>query len=643
MEKTRQPHAHLLHPQKSRLNLLSFLAVALGQPSHIVPQRTLGNGRPFLWSRLPSLHLFLSAHRRGTHVFSNPSPRPSTNLARPPRPHLQRRPPKVRHRTRIPPRLRLPHGTNPLSVQRHHHHRRPRRRNHEPLHLHRWRHPRYRRQLRQSQRICPRTRRRPPPTHPTPSKINRTSHPRSQPRPLLHPHGRRAHSQPKPRKRTSAPTAPTPSSPSMPPAKTQSPTFAKPHRHSPRPLPKVSRRFQSAYSYPRSKRYDHIRTHPPERACHVCRQAPFPTADPHLRWLRHETGGNIYQWNNRPGSAPPSSSTSPNPPPTSKPNSNLSPTPPRTDSVESVTIKPFPHKYTACVSVQPQTDGGEELASGDVKDLQKNADLIMTKHKDMAQNNKFTIDLNEKHPHLSKAPVVEAVIDIRVPPSQEWNETSVAEVLKVKLGETYPSTASCRHPEFKIFGAEGAPPAFSVNEGAWWGIQCKAVTHPHIVQFNRNGIVFSRLDPYESWNQLENEALRLWHIYLELAHPTEIQRLGVRFINRFEMPAGDPDFEDYIQHPPKPPGGLDIPFTSFFHQEGFVTPDQSYKINRIRTLELPRASGHGLALILDIDVSTDISFGLRQETLLEKLAEMRWLKNKIFFGSFTEKAMEKMR
>ena len=39
------------------------------------------------------------------------------------------------------------------------------------------------------------------------------------------------------------------------------------------------------------------------------------------------------------------------------------------------------------------------------------------------ENNKFTIDLDEKFPHLSKAPIIEAVIDIRVVPTAPWNET----------------------------------------------------------------------------------------------------------------------------------------------------------------------------------------------------------------------------
>jgi len=48
--------------------------------------------------------------------------------------------------------------------------------------------------------------------------------------------------------------------------------------------------------------------------------------------------------------------------------------------------------------------------------------------------------------------------------------------------------------------------------------------------------------------------------------------------------------------------------------------------------------GDGQALILDIDVFlTEIAND--QENLNQKLAEMRWLKNRIFFNNITDTAL----
>ena len=51
----------------------------------------------------------------------------------------------------------------------------------------------------------------------------------------------------------------------------------------------------------------------------------------------------------------------------------------------------------------------------------------------------------------------------------------------------------------------------------------------------------------------------------------------------------------------------------------------------------------GIALILDIDVFTTHGFELDDSVLERRLSEMRWLKNKVFFGSITEKAFEMFR
>jgi uncharacterized protein (TIGR04255 family) len=48
----------------------------------------------------------------------------------------------------------------------------------------------------------------------------------------------------------------------------------------------------------------------------------------------------------------------------------------------------------------------------------------------------------------------------------------------------------------------------------------------------------------------------------------------------------------------------------------------------------------GFGLLLDIDVFSTEPIELRDDLLLKRLFEMRWLKNKAFFGSITPQALE---
>jgi hypothetical protein len=48
----------------------------------------------------------------------------------------------------------------------------------------------------------------------------------------------------------------------------------------------------------------------------------------------------------------------------------------------------------------------------------------------------------------------------------------------------------------------------------------------------------------------------------------------------------------------------------------------------------------GVGLIIDTDVFTQIPFEFNLARTRQHLAEMRWLKNKVFFGSISQKTGE---
>jgi uncharacterized protein (TIGR04255 family) len=107
------------------------------------------------------------------------------------------------------------------------------------------------------------------------------------------------------------------------------------------------------------------------------------------------------------------------------------------------------------------------------------------------------------------------------------------------------------------------------------------------------------------------------------------------------MPQGEVAIENYINSPPTPPRGLELPFHGFMHQETLAVPDYPYAINFIRTIQRSDESNVGkIWAILDIDVFTTQSFEFTFGHVIHSLNEMRWLKNKVFFGSITEKTLE---
>src|SRR3954468_20403942 len=168
----------------------------------------------------------------------------------------------------------------------------------------------------------------------------------------------------------------------------------------------------------------------------------------------------------------------------------------------------------------------------------------------MSVATEVNIDLGERFQHLSHALIVEAVIDLRARAEGPWEEETVRSQVSAKLqNSSYLDSQRAYHAEVK-FAAE--KPAQAVHDLGWKGVRFRSSDERQLAQFNRDGLVFSRLPPYENWEKFNAEAMRLWPVFIEIARATQLQRLGLRFINRIQLPAGDLRYEDYIRPAAEP-------------------------------------------------------------------------------------------
>ncbi len=263
------------------------------------------------------------------------------------------------------------------------------------------------------------------------------------------------------------------------------------------------------------------------------------------------------------------------------------------------------------------------------------------------QMNKITINTDEEFPVLADAPIAEAVIDLRAFPSNVFEEAAVKSSLEKKLGG-YSFLDSHREIHYEVRSEGEKPPEQSIRDLGWRGVRFQSTDQKNLAQFNRDGFAFSRLEPYDNWQSFFQEGKFVWSVFKDIAAPITIDRIGLRFINRIQLPPGEMNFEQYITNAPAPPSGLDLPFFGFMHQETLAVPGHPYAINLIKTIQQPQnPADNGVSIILDIDVFTFQPIAQQVEnddnTLSQMLNEMRWLKDKTFFGSITDKGLERFR
>ena len=124
------------------------------------------------------------------------------------------------------------------------------------------------------------------------------------------------------------------------------------------------------------------------------------------------------------------------------------------------------------------------------------------------------INLQEKFQHLPKAPITEAVIEVRARVEVSWSEEEIRPQLTQKMAD-YPEMTSERGMEQHFDIRQGVGGIADVKAGFFWnGLRFRAADQPQIAQFFRDLFSFTRLSPYQNWEAFSGEAMRLLAIHL---------------------------------------------------------------------------------------------------------------------------------
>lgn len=233
--------------------------------------------------------------------------------------------------------------------------------------------------------------------------------------------------------------------------------------------------------------------------------------------------------------------------------------------------------------------------------------------------------------HLNNAPVVEAVIDIRV---KNPSSVEVADLLSLKetLKGDYPDVKDRRLIEFgsKI---EGKQIEQSLQDKGIDAYLFKSADGKNVVRFGIDGFAFSRLKPYTEWETVLKEARRLWGFYSSRVMPELITRIAVRYINQLELKLPIENFNRYLKAPPQIPKSLPQEISQFLTRVAIHEEDATANIVQAMAAS---PEPDRIRIILDIDVFKIKQAGFNNENMWSEFGKLRKLKNRIFFNSITE-------
>lgn len=240
--------------------------------------------------------------------------------------------------------------------------------------------------------------------------------------------------------------------------------------------------------------------------------------------------------------------------------------------------------------------------------------------------------------YLPNAPIIEALLNFQANASAGWKSEAIRTqmaakwVVHTEIQELRPFQVKFVHtPQGEL------PPEVCAPETE--GFIFRSKQEPTVHQVRRDGYTFSRLAPYETWESLEESALRGWAEYQDVLKPEELHSVSARFINQLKFPANGFRLGRYFTTPPTPPPQLDWQFHGFVNQAQFAIPGSPCVVCSTLTPAFDAVPGQTLSFILDVEIILKEPLSMLGRELKDVLSEMRRLKNLAFFGLLTEEAI----
>lgn len=237
--------------------------------------------------------------------------------------------------------------------------------------------------------------------------------------------------------------------------------------------------------------------------------------------------------------------------------------------------------------------------------------------------------------HYANAPITEAVIDFGLQLGPDASLESLGEL----RDHAYPQKDAVVVGQIQFAGT-----GTMATQGTI-GWRFRADNGAYVYQARLNGFGMSRLAPYQSWTLFSAEARRLWNMYRDHVRPVALQRLGLRYINRIDIPLPMNDFGEYLLTQPVVGPHLPQMLSNYLMNltipmEGDVTATITEAILNQPLQASQTVKPDTVSILLDIDVFQVTGLSLSEGLIWQRLEHLRKIKNHVFESCITDKTRE---
>lgn len=241
-------------------------------------------------------------------------------------------------------------------------------------------------------------------------------------------------------------------------------------------------------------------------------------------------------------------------------------------------------------------------------------------------------------PRYANAPIVEAIIDIRVrmPRDVSFDQLKSA---GAGVSADYPTVENLQQ-SIIAFGQGPGPFDQAMQRETMSSPLFKSQDGHRIWQSRLDGFTFSQLKPYDTWLDFRDAAAAAWALYREATKPEAIVRLGLKYINRFDIPEPVNDLKSFLRTVPEvSPDLSQAKVGGFFMQLQIPQPDIEAMVVVTEAMIPPPQVGIA-SIVLDIEVARQNNLPEKDTEIWSCFEKLRERKNQVFEASITAAARE---
>lgn len=228
-----------------------------------------------------------------------------------------------------------------------------------------------------------------------------------------------------------------------------------------------------------------------------------------------------------------------------------------------------------------------------------------------------------------RPPITEAVVELRFAAPIEQDQV---DKVKQRMEDRYPLLAG--FVQHISVAGPGTAPKMEIA-----GYRLTSADAAEVVIVARHNVTTSRLAPYNGWEKFVASARQNWDVWRKVVGWREVNRLGVRYINRIDVPNPEQiplPIDNYLIFRPVFPqfeGGEGVDAFGISGQMPIANTSFQLVLNAGTTVSPMVLT---TSFLLDIDISQEGNLPRNDEGLWALVEQVRVHKNRIFEASLTD-------